>query len=79
MYVHVRCLATLPELAGRARALISGYDKPAVFFLVRMRVREGGGGKEGKTTRTLMNERSRCYVVLHVGAQGTGRISTASG
>ena len=22
--------------------------KPAVFFLVRMRVREGGGGKEGK-------------------------------
>ena len=22
--------------------------KPAVFFLVRMRVREGGGGREGK-------------------------------
>ena len=23
--------------------------KPAVFFLVRMRIMEGGGGKEGKT------------------------------
>ena len=46
--------------------------KPAVFFLVRMRVREGGGGKEGKI-RLVTNARFSFPVVDFVTHQCNDR------